>query len=60
MFVAVRCASDIAEIIAREFPARDMVTVYVGSNAATPTASLDAITAALCAALPATANPTEA
>jgi len=38
---------DIAEVIAREFPARDMLTVYVGSNAATPTASLDAITDAL-------------
>jgi len=38
---------DIAEVIAREFPARDMLTVYVGSNAATPTASLDAITEAL-------------
>jgi 4-hydroxybutyrate CoA-transferase len=43
---------DIAEVIAREFPARDMVTVYVGSNAATPTASLDAITAALKAGWP--------
>ena len=39
--------SEIAEIIARTFPARDTITVYVGSNAATPTASLDAITAAL-------------
>jgi 4-hydroxybutyrate CoA-transferase len=38
---------DIPEILAREFPARDTLTVYVGSNAATPTASLDAITAAL-------------
>jgi hypothetical protein len=36
---------DIPEILAREFPARDTLTVYVGSNAATPTASLDAITA---------------
>ena len=38
---------DIPDLIAREFPARDTITVYVGSNAATPTASLDAITAAL-------------
>jgi 4-hydroxybutyrate CoA-transferase len=43
---------DIAEVIAKEFPARDMLTVYVGSNAATPTASLDAITAALKAGWP--------
>jgi acyl-CoA hydrolase len=43
---------DIAEVIAREFPARDMLTVYVGSNAATPTASLDAITDALKAGWP--------
>lgn len=38
---------DIAEVIATSFPARDVLTVYVGSNAATPTASLDAITDAL-------------
>jgi acyl-CoA hydrolase len=38
---------DIAEVIAQAFPARDVITVYVGSNAATPTASLDAITDAL-------------
>jgi len=39
--------SDIADVIAKDFPARDTITVYVGSNAATPTASLDAVTAAL-------------
>lgn len=39
--------NDIPEIIAQAFPARDTITVYVGSNAATPTASLDAITGAL-------------
>lgn len=44
--------SDIPEIIAQAFPARDAITVYVGSNAATPTASLDAITAALKAGWP--------
>jgi len=38
---------EIPEVIAKEFPARDTLTVYVGSNAATPTASLDAITEAL-------------
>ncbi|MCK7473327.1 MAG: hypothetical protein MZV49_06880 [Rhodopseudomonas palustris] len=43
---------DIAEVIAKEFPARDMLTVYVGSNAATPTASLEAITAAVKARCP--------
>lgn len=44
---AVIKLGDIPEVIAREFPTRDMVTVYVGSNAATPTASLDAVTSAL-------------
>jgi acyl-CoA hydrolase len=44
---AVIKLGDIPDVIAREFPARDTITVYVGSNAATPTASLDAITAAL-------------
>jgi len=47
--------NDIPDVIAREFRDRDMITVYVGSNAATPTASLDAITAALkigCPKLP--------
>ena len=43
---------DIAEVIAKEFPARDTLTVYVGSNAATPTASLEAITDALKAGWP--------
>ena len=44
--------SDIPEVIAQAFPARDTITVYVGSNAATPTASLDAITDALKAGWP--------
>jgi hypothetical protein len=43
---------DIPEIIAREFRDQDTVTIYVGSNAATPTASLDVITAALKAGRP--------
>lgn len=43
---------EIPEIIAKEFPARDVLTVYVGSNAATPTASLQAITTALRTGLP--------
>ncbi|RPI09868.1 MAG: acetyl-CoA hydrolase/transferase family protein, partial [Zetaproteobacteria bacterium] len=43
---------EIAEVIAKEFPARDTLTVYVGSNAATPTASLEAITDALKAGWP--------
>jgi acyl-CoA hydrolase len=38
---------DIPDVIAKAFPARDVITVYVGSNAATPTASLDAVTDAL-------------
>ena len=41
---------EIPEVIAKAFPARDVITVYVGSNAATPTASLQAITTALKAA----------
>ncbi len=43
---------DIPEIIAREFRDQDVITIYVGSNAATPTASLDVITAALKAGRP--------
>ena len=43
---------EIPDVIAREFPDRDTITVYVGSNAATPTASLDTITAALKAGRP--------
>ncbi len=39
--------NDIPDVIAREFRDRDAITVYVGSNAATPTASLEALTAAL-------------
>ncbi len=38
---------DVAEIISREFKDREMITVYVGSNAAVPTATLEAITAAV-------------
>ncbi|OGB91350.1 MAG: hypothetical protein A2Z31_05940, partial [candidate division NC10 bacterium RBG_16_65_8] len=44
--------SDIPNVIAQAFPARDTIAVYVGSNAATPTASLDAITDALKAGWP--------
>ena len=43
---------EIPDVLAREFPDRDTITVYVGSNAATPTASLDTITAALKAGRP--------
>jgi hypothetical protein len=35
--------NDIAPIIAERFRARETVTCYVGSNAATPTASLEAL-----------------
>jgi len=43
---------DIADIIAREFAGRDVVTCYIGSNAAVPTASLEALTEALKARKP--------
>jgi acyl-CoA hydrolase len=43
---------EIPEVIAREFRKRDAITVYVGSNAATPTAALEALTAALKAGSP--------
>ena len=49
---AVIKLDDIPDVIAKEFPDRDTITVYVGSNAATPTASLDTITAALKAGRP--------
>lgn len=42
----------IAEVIAREFKDRDQITCYVGSNAASPTASLEALTAAVKARSP--------
>jgi len=42
----------IAEVIAREFKDRDQITCYVGSNAAAPTASLEALTAAIQARSP--------
>lgn len=38
---------DIAGIIATGFKGRDMVTCYIGSNAATPTASIEALTDAV-------------
>jgi 4-hydroxybutyrate CoA-transferase len=37
----------IAEVISREFKHQDEITCYVGSNAATPTASIEALTAAV-------------
>jgi acyl-CoA hydrolase len=37
----------IADVIAEKFKSRDEITCYVGSNAATPTASLEALTAAV-------------
>lgn len=49
---AVIKLDDIPDVIAKKFPDRDTITVYVGSNAATPTASLDTITAAIKAGRP--------
>ena len=37
----------IAEVIAEKFKTKDEITCYVGSNAATPTASLAALTNAI-------------
>jgi hypothetical protein len=37
----------IPEVIAREFKRKGEITCYVGSNAATPTASIEALTAAV-------------
>jgi len=44
--------SQLAEVIAREFRHKEMITCYVGSNAATPTASLEYLTAAVKAGSP--------
>ena len=49
---AVIKLDQIAEIISREFRHKDVITCYVGSNAATPTASLEYLTAALKAGQP--------
>jgi acyl-CoA hydrolase len=43
---------EIPDILAREFRKRDAITVYVGSNAATPTAALETVTAAVRAGQP--------
>jgi len=40
-------ADQIAEVIAAGFKSRDEITCYVGSNAATPTACLEALTASI-------------
>ena len=42
----------IADVISEKFRARDEITCYVGSNAATPTASLEALTAAITSRSP--------
>ena len=42
----------IADVIAEKFKTSDEITCYVGSNAATPTASLEALTAAIKARRP--------
>ena len=40
-------SDDIAEVIAAKFKTKDEITCYVGSNAATPTTSLEALTESL-------------
>ena len=44
--------NQIPEVLAKEFADRDVVTCYIGSNAATPTACLDAVTAAVKSGTP--------
>ena len=44
--------NQLADIIAKEFKHKDTITCYVGSNAATPTASLEFLTAAVKAGSP--------
>ena len=40
-------ADQIGDVIAARFKTRDEITCYVGSNAATPTACLEALTVAI-------------
>jgi len=42
----------IAEVISREFKDKDVITCYLGSNAATPTAAIESLTAAIKAGTP--------
>lgn len=43
---------EIPDIVAEEFKGRELITCYVGSNAATPTASIEALTAGIEAGRP--------
>jgi acyl-CoA hydrolase len=43
---------DVADVIAREFAGREVVTCYIGSNAAVPTSSIEFLTAAIKAGRP--------
>ena len=49
---AVIKLEDVAEVISREFRHKETITCYLGSNAATPTACLDFLTAAIKAGQP--------
>lgn len=49
---AVIKLDQLADVISKEFRHKDMITCYVGSNAATPTASLEFLTAAVKAGNP--------
>jgi acyl-CoA hydrolase len=42
----------IAEVISREFKDKEVITCYLGSNAATPTAAIESLTAAIKARTP--------
>jgi acyl-CoA hydrolase len=42
----------VAEVVAKEFKDRDIITCYLGSNAASPTATMEALTAAIKAGQP--------
>jgi 4-hydroxybutyrate CoA-transferase len=46
------CIDQIAEVISREFKDKEVITCYLGSNAATPTAVIESLTAAIKARTP--------
>ena len=46
------CLSQLAEVMAEKFKNREAITCYIGSNAATPTASIEALTHNIEAGIP--------
>jgi acyl-CoA hydrolase len=49
---AVIKLDQVADVLAREFKSKDVITCYIGSNAAVPTATLEHLTAAIKARKP--------